>query len=180
MLKDMVYGVRVLLHAKAWTAVVVLSLALGIGANTAIFSAMNGMLLTQVPVDDPDSLVRFRFVGRNQMSTNSSEYGFNRRIGGEPSRSTFSYPMYQQFVKDNRTLTDLFASAPAGRVNVVVNGQADLASAFIATGNYFRVLGVDARLGRVGADFVEVVPGDRAEPWVVALGALSAVHSRET
>ena len=149
MLKDVVYGLRVLLHAKGWTAVVVLSLALGIGANTAIFSAMNGLLLTQVPVDDPDSLVRFRFVGRNQMSTNSSEYGFTRRIGGEPSRGTFSYPMYQQFVKDNQTLSDLFACAPAGRVNVVVNGQAELASAFIATGNYFRVLGVDARLGRV-------------------------------
>ena len=53
MFKDIRHAVRVLLHAKAWTAVVLLSLALGIGANTAIFSAINGLLLKQIPVKDP-------------------------------------------------------------------------------------------------------------------------------
>ena len=57
--------------------------------------------------------------------------------------------MYQQFVKDNQTMTDLFACAPAGRVNVVVNGQAELAAAFVSTGSYYRVLGINASLGRV-------------------------------
>ena len=145
MLKDLRYGLRMLLHAKGWTAVVVVSLALGIGANTAIFSAMNAMLLTRIPVQDPDTLVRFRFEGRNQMATNSSDYGYTNGV----VRTTFSYAMYQQFVKDNQTMTDLFACAPAGRVNVVLNGQAELATAFVATGNYFRVLGVNARIGRV-------------------------------
>jgi predicted permease len=56
--------------------------------------------------------------------------------------------MYQQFVTDNRTMTDLFACAPYGRVNVVVDGQAELASAFISTGNYYGILGVTARIGR--------------------------------
>ena len=149
MLKDLRYGLRMLLHAKGWTAVVVVSLALGIGANTAIFSAMNALLLTRIPVQDPESLVRFRFVGRNQMATNSSDYGFTRRVGGESMRTTFSYPMYQQFVQNNETLVDLFACAPIGRVNVAVDGQADLATAFVATGNYFRVLGINARVGRV-------------------------------
>jgi predicted permease len=149
MLKDLRYGLRVLLHAKGWTAVVVISLALGIGANTAIFSAMNALLLTRIPVEAPDGLVRLRFAGRNQMSTSSSDYGFTRRVDGESVRTTFSYALYQQFVKDNQTMTDLFACAPAGRVNVVVNGQAELADAFTATGSYFRVLGVNARLGRV-------------------------------
>jgi predicted permease len=149
MLKDLRYGVRMLLHAKGWTAVVVVSLALGIGANTAIFSAINGMLLTKIPVQDPDTLVRLRFVGRNQMATSSSDYGFSRRAAGENVRTTFSYPMYQQFLKDNQTMSDMLACAPAGRVNVVVNGQAELATAFLATGNYYRVLGVNARLGRV-------------------------------
>ena len=149
MLKDLRYGVRMLLHAKAWTAVVVVSLALGIGANTAMFSALNALLLTQIPVEDPEKLVRLRFVGRNQMATSSSDYGFTRAINGEGVRTTFSYAIYSQFVKDNQTLTDLFACAPAGRVNLIVNGQAELATAFVATGNYFRVLGVHARLGRV-------------------------------
>jgi len=66
--KDVRHGVRSLLRDKGWTTVVVLSLALGIGANTALFSAMNGMLLTKVPVKDPDTLVRFLFWGRNDMS----------------------------------------------------------------------------------------------------------------
>ena len=149
MLKDLRYGLRMLLHAKGWTAVVVLSLALGIGANTAIFSAMNGMLLTRIPVKDPDSLVRLRYAGRNQMATSSSDYGVARRPGAEDVRTTFSYPMYQQFLKDNQTMADVLACAPDGRVNVAVNGQAELATAFVASGNYFRVLGVDASLGRV-------------------------------
>jgi hypothetical protein len=129
MLKDLRYGLRMLLHAKGWTAVVVISLALGIGANTAIFSAMNAMLLTRIPVHDPDTLVRFRFVGRNQMSTSSSDYGFARSVGGENTRTTFSYAIYRQFVEDNETMMDLVACAPAGRVNVIVDGQAELATA---------------------------------------------------
>jgi predicted permease len=149
MLKDLRHAVRMLLHAKGWTAVVVVSLALGIGANTALFSAINGLLLTRVPVKDPDGLVRFRFFGRNDMVTSSSGYGFlNKTPDGQDVRASFSYPMYQQFVIDNRTMTDLFACAPFGRVSVVVDGQAEIATAFVSTGNYYRVLGVSARLGR--------------------------------
>ena len=83
------------------------------------------------------------------MVTSSSDYGLlERDRDGQNVRTTFSYPMYQQFVADNQTIGDLFACAPFGRVNVVVDGQAELASAFISTGNYYQVLGVDARLGR--------------------------------
>ncbi len=98
MLKDLRYAVRMLLQAKGWTAVVVVSLALGIGANTALFSAVNGLLLKTVPVKDPDSLVRLRHAGQNDMSTGSSDYGFSAPIGGLSVRSSFSYPMYQQLL----------------------------------------------------------------------------------
>jgi predicted permease len=152
MLKDLRHATRMLWQAKGWTTVVVLSLALGIGANTALFSAMNGMLLTKVPARDPDTLVRLLFWGRNDMSNSSSGYGFNNKTpDGQDVRASFSYPMYKQFVADNRTMTDLFACAPQGRMNVVVDGQADLSSAFLASGNYFQVLGVSARLGRTFA-----------------------------
>src|SRR4029077_20990822 len=131
------------------TAVVVLSLALGIGANTALFSAVNGMLLTKVPVADPGSLVRLRYAGRNDMVTSSSDYGFmNKTPDGQSMRSTFSYPMYQQFLADNRTMLDVLTCAAVGRVNVVSNGQAELATAFISSVNYYRLLGVGARAGR--------------------------------
>jgi len=150
MLRDLRYAARMLLHAKGWTVVVILSLALGIGANTAIFSAINGVLLTVRPVKDPGSLVRFRWTGRNDMVTSSSDYGFLRSYAdGQTARATFSYPMFQQLVAANRTMTDLFACAPFGRVNVVVDGHAEIATAFISTGNYFQLLGVTARVGRM-------------------------------
>ena len=150
MFKDLRHAVRVLMRAKGWTAVVILSLALGIGANAAIFSGLNGLLLTRIPVRDPDALVRLRWVGRNDMVTSSSDYGSINRAnyGGENVRTTFSYPMYQQLVAANKTMADLFACAPFGRVNAVVDGQAELASSFVSSGNYYQVLGVRARLGR--------------------------------
>jgi predicted permease len=156
MFKDLRHGLRTLLHAKGWTAVVVLSLALGIGANTAIFSALNGLLLTKVPVADPDSLVRLRWVGRNDMMTSSSDYGPRNRAayGGQNVQTTFSYAMFRQFAADNRTMTDLFACAPLGRVNLVVDGRADIAQAFVSSGNYYQVLGIGARIGRT------IVPDD--------------------
>ena len=82
MFKDLRHAVRVLLRAKGWTTVVILSLALGIGANTAIFSGVNALLLTQLPVREPETLVRLRYVGRNDMVTSSSDYGFTSRPGG--------------------------------------------------------------------------------------------------
>jgi predicted permease len=138
-----------LLQARGWTAVVVVSLALGIGANTALFSAVNGLLLKTIPVRDPDTLVRLRYAGKNDMVTSSSDYGFSAKDdAGRDVRSTFSYPMYKQFLIDNRTMTDLLACAPLFRVSVAVDGHAEIAEAFLSSGNYYRVLGVDALLGR--------------------------------
>ena len=150
MLKDLRHAARMLTHVKGWTAVVVLSLGLGIGANTALFSAVNGMLLTKIPARDPDTLVRLRWTGRNDMVTSSSDYGSidRARYGGINVRTTFSYPMYQQFVADNGAMTEVAAFAPFSRVNAIVNGQAELANAFVSSGNYYRMLGVSARLGR--------------------------------
>jgi predicted permease len=175
MLKDLRHGVRTLLQAKGWTAVVVLSLALGIGANAAIFSGLNGLLLTKIPAKDPDSLVRLRWVGRNDMQTSSSDYGsVNRAAYGDQNvRTTFSYALYKQFLGDNRTMTDLAAFAPFSRVNLVADGQAELAQSFIASGNYFQVLGVGARLGRT------IVPeDDRADAPPVAVISSKFWHSR--
>jgi predicted permease len=161
-----------LLQAKGWTTVVVLSLALGIGANTALFSAVNGLLLRTLPVRDPDTLVRLRWSGKNDMVTSSSDYGFSGTDeNGRNIRSTFSYPMFRQFVTDNRTMTDLFACAPFGRVSVVVDGQAEIATSFISTGNYYRVLGVNAMLGRT------IVPEDD-QPTAPPVAVLSARYWR--
>ncbi len=113
MLNDLRYAARILLRSKGWTAMVVLSLALGIGANTALFSAVNGLALRTVPVEEPDSLVRLRHIGRNEMATNTSEYGPCAPEDGPARATTFSYPMSRSCAKDNQTMTDLFAGAPA-------------------------------------------------------------------
>ena len=89
------------------------------------------------------------------MRTDTLVYGFSAQDAhGRRVDPTFSYPMYRQLVADNRTMSDLFAFAPFGDVNLVVNGQADIASAFLASGNYYRALGVTARSGRT------IVPDD--------------------
>src|SRR5438094_405829 len=169
MFRDVRQAVRMLAQARGWTTVVVVSLGLGIGANTALFSAVNGLLLKKVPVDDPGSLVRLRGIGGNQMATSSSDYGFTNRdaYGGRERtvRTTFSYPMYEQFRAANQTMTDLFACAPYGRVNVVVDRQADIATAFISSGNYYQLLGVSAIVGRT------IVPDDdrRSAPPVAVI-----------
>src|SRR5262245_57540682 len=148
MLRDVRHGVRALLRDKGWTAVVVLSLALGIGANTALFSAINGLFLKKLPVRDPDTLVRLKWGGKNDMVTSSRDYGYSAKDPAGQVRATFSYPTYRQFLADNQTLEDLFACAPYGRANIVVDGQADVAQAFVTSGNYYRVLGLTANPGR--------------------------------
>jgi predicted permease len=108
------------------------------------------------------------------MVTNSSDYGSTKKgADGLNPRTTFSFAMFKQFVADNKTMSDLFACAPYGRLNVVVDGQADLASAFVSTGNYYQVLGIGARLGRT------ILPDDdRPDAPPVAVISSKYWHSR--
>lgn len=149
LVRDLRLAVRVLLHTKSWTMVVLVSLALGIGANTALFTAVNGLLLQTVSVPEPERLVRFNWTGKNDMVRSSSDYGYSGASGTRNVRSTFSFAMLEQFRAANTTLTGLAAGAPIGDVNVIVDGRAELAGSYQASGNYFTVLGVPAALGRV-------------------------------
>ena len=151
LLRDLRLAVRVLLHTKSWTLVVLVSLALGIGANTALFTAVNGLLLQTVAVHEPDRLVRFSSAGKNDMVRSSSDYGYAGTSGTRNVRSTFSFAMFEQLRAANTTLTGLAAGSPMS-VNVIVDGDAQLGSGYQASGNYFTVLGVPAALGRVFVD----------------------------
>ena len=95
LVRDLRLAVRVLLGTKTWTLVVLLSLALGIGANTALFTAVNGLLLQTVSVPEPERLVRFNHAGRNDMVRNSNDYGYSGTSGTRNVRSTFSFPMIE-------------------------------------------------------------------------------------
>ena len=157
LLRDLRVAVRVLLRTKSWTLIVLISLALGIGANTALFTAVNGLLLQTVRVDEPERLVRFNWTGKNDMIRNSSDYGYSGLSGTQNVRSTFSFAIFEQFRAANSALTDLAAGAPMGPLNVIINGDAQLATGYQATGNYFNVIGVRAALGRVFSDADDTV-----------------------
>jgi len=149
-----------LLHTKGWTAVVLLSLALGIGANTALFTAVNGLMLQDVSLPNPEALVRVKWAGDNDLRRNTSDYGFSNEYRGLEVTSTFPHPVYLALRDANRTMTELAAFSPSDTLNVVVNGTAEIATAFIVSGNYFSALQVPMALGRpiVEADNVPNAP----------------------
>lgn len=127
--QDLRYGARMLLKQPGFTLIAVLTLSLGIGANTAIFSLVNAVFLRQLPVMEPRQLV-FGFSG-----TRNSPW------------QTISYPNYLEYRDRNEVFTGL---AAYGMINVSLSGddRPDLVRGVIVTGNYFDVLGVRAALGQ--------------------------------
>ena len=151
MLRDLRHAIRVLEKARGWTLVVLVSLALGIGANTALFSAVDGMLFRTLPVADPDGLVRLRWTGANAAARAVVSFGYTGRRGVSGS---FSYAVFEA-LRDagNETLAGMFAATPTS-LNLVVDGRAEIATGLATTGDYFRVLGVQPAAGRA------IVPDD--------------------
>ena len=143
LIQDIRYGIRMLLKKPGFTAVAVLSLALGIGANTAIFSLLDAVLLKTLPVERPQELVLFGKGESMGMTT------------GFPDGSTdlYSYPFYRQ-VQQQRT--DVFSGVASllsipWNVHGFVNSAGDIEQLQVqlVSGSYFPVLGVNAGLGRV-------------------------------
>jgi predicted permease len=142
MFQDIRYGIRMLLKKPGFTAVAVLSLALGIGANTAIFSLLDAVLIKTLPVEEPEQLVLFG-KGESAGMTN-----------GFPDGSTdlYSYPFYRQV----QQRTDVFSGVASllsipWNVHGFVNSGSDIEQLQVqlVSGSYFPVLGVNAGLGRV-------------------------------
>jgi predicted permease len=148
MLHDLKHAYRMLMHSKGWTIVVLLSLAIGIGATTALFTAVNGLLLQSVSVRNPQELVTLKWTGQNDQVRSSSDYGFSQRENGQNVRSTFSHAIYQQLRSANQTLTDLIAGSSFESFNFASDGSSEIATSFGVSGNYFKVLGVSAVTGR--------------------------------
>ncbi len=148
--RDLTHASRVLLQSKGWTAIILISLALGLGANTAFFSAVNQTLLVSVRAESPDQLVRFGWYGSNDMARSRSEYGFGGTLpNGEQRRTTFSEQVFLDLQRASDSLEGLFACAPQGRQNVTAGGSSEVATVFFASGDFFPVLGLGAALGRV-------------------------------
>src|SRR6266446_1634677 len=131
--QDLRYGARMLLKSPGFTLIAVLTLALGIGANTAIFTLLDQVLLRLLPVKDPQRLVLLTMRGRH--------YGNN--WGG----NAISLPMFRDFQNHNEVFTGMFCRFP-NPVSMTFGAQSELVAAELVSGTYFGVLGVGTALGR--------------------------------
>jgi predicted permease len=150
---DLRYAWRMLMRSKGFTAVAVGSLALGIGANTIIFSLAKGVLLDRLAVPHPDQL-RFLSMLNGDRSPVQAAWGDTDNKGNKVEMLQFSYPIYQALQQQNRehpVLQDLFAFKflnPGDRLTATFNGRAEVVSAQMVSGNFYEQLGVRPQLGR--------------------------------
>ena len=150
---DLRYAFRGFFHSPLFTAIAVASLALGLGANTAIFSLLDQVLLRPLPVKDPSRLVFLEDPGPN-----------SGRFSGDNSDRLFSYPMYLEIRDRNQVFDGVIARFPAG-ISLGYKTQSEYAAGELVSGNFFDVLGVKPAAGRLLTPQDDVVKG--AHPLVV-------------
>ncbi len=138
--QDLKYALRQLRRSPGFAAAAVLTLALGIGANTAMVSLLDQALLRSLPVRDPKQLVLLRGTG------DAWEGSTNNWGGG--ADAYFSYPMYRDLQRLDRAVAGLLATVPA-EVNLATPERARMLNAELVSGNYFDVLGVQPARGRL-------------------------------
>jgi hypothetical protein len=138
LLRDVRFGLRSLLESPGFAAAAILTLALGIGANTAVFSVMNAVLLKSLPVSDPARLVYLR--------TSDAPRG----TGTIDTNQTFSYAVYDALRRQNEAFTPLMAYVPlsGSKVAVRYGTEPEEAEGDMVSGTFFSGLGVNLPLGR--------------------------------
>jgi predicted permease len=133
-LADVRYALRILRRSPLFATVAILSLALGIGANTAIFTLMDQIVLRKLPVKDPDSLVMLYQTGAHN--------------GSNMGRRMHSYPMYQDFQQKAEALSEVICRRLIA-ASISVDNQTERVDAEMVSGNFFSMLGVKPAVGRV-------------------------------
>ena len=132
--QDLRFSARTLSKSPGFAAVAVVSLALGIGANTAIFSLLNAVVLRMLPVGHPQELVQFTYTFPGN--------------GAHDWNSWFGYPQLERFRDQAKSLAGVFGGTSVGRLNVGFRGTSGLARGDAYTDNFFSVLGIEPQRGR--------------------------------
>ena len=154
LLQDLRYGLRMLLKSPGFTAVAILTLALGIGANTAVFSVLDAVMLKMLPISQPEQLAVLGDPSRIHSTSN-----------GTPQLDLFSYPLYRELRDGTQAFSGLFASGDPGRVDLQSDSSSSTSESSertygrVVTGNYFSVLGVNPLIGRTLTPSDDVAPG---------------------
>jgi predicted permease len=151
-LQDLRYGLRMLRKSPGFAAVAILTLALGIGANTAIFSLVNAVMLQSLPVRNPGQLVVPRWSAHEWPKAGTSSFGDCVDRGGPRPNSglcSFSYPMFKEIRAQNEIFSGVAAFAGPAQLDLSGNGTASMASGELVSGDYFQTLGVRAAIGRM-------------------------------
>jgi putative ABC transport system permease protein len=139
LMQDLRYALRQLRKSPGFTITVILTLALGIGANAAVFTMFDQVLLRMLPVQQPENLVRFEWTGGFSGSMSS--------FGGD-SDNYFSYPAFKE-LRDRNQVFDGVLAADKTSVGISWRNQAENDEAEVVSGNYFQVLGLQPALGRL-------------------------------
>ena len=139
-LNDLRFALRQLRRSPGFALTAILTLALGIGANTAIFSLLDQALLRSLPVHDPQQLVILEGTGK--------EWEGHVGTHGGDVEAYFSYPMYKDLRDHNQAFEGLIATTAAS-VGFARTGESQVVDSELVSGNYFTVLGVPPALGRV-------------------------------
>ena len=139
-LRDLRYALRSLAHAPGFALTVILIMALGIGANTAVFSVMNAVLLKSLPVADPQRVVYLYIDGQPDGANNTGN-----------SDSSFSWPVYDALRRQDPALSEVMAYVPLsfnGKAAVRIDAAPEVAEGDMVSGNFFSGLGVRMARGR--------------------------------
>jgi hypothetical protein len=164
-LQDVRYGLRMLAKSPGVTAIAITSLALGIGANTAIFTLAKAALFDALSVPQPGQL-RLLAYAQDDRSVVEHDWGdFYTDAQGRTVIASFSYPVYQELRRRDHSLGDLFAFVDLGQfehLSATIDGHAEVVTAELVSGNFFQGMGVGTALGRPIEPADDAVPGSGA------------------
>jgi predicted permease len=150
LVQDVRYGLRMLEKSPGFTAVAILTLALGIGANTAIFSLIDGVMLRSLPVRDPGQLLILQWAAhRNFINGEYSSFGDcgETALGGT-SGCSFPLPIFEKIRAQTNAFSGVLACAGPAELDLSGHGPASVIGGEIVSGDYFSTLGVNAFIGR--------------------------------